>query len=300
MCSRTLFLAACFAAGLTACQPVPQPFSHTETGDSAALDLPDSGGIVVLKLADAPPATAAALAEAMAAALAERNIPAGTGNGNSRSYFLQGDVEDDGRDAAIVWTLHDPQGAIVDTVRQSIEGTPVEPWAQAEPGLMHRLARQVATQIAALVQISAPNENVLPAVFIAEVTGAPGTGNRQLANAVRRHLRALGLDVVEAGTENHVTVRGTVTVAPPSAGQQQATLDWRVVDSGQLEVGKIVQSNPVAAGSLDDSWGAIADIAARAAAEGIDALIRQVDWRTRDPAPAAPESGSAERANGRR
>ncbi|MEK9662216.1 MAG: hypothetical protein VW644_10860, partial [Alphaproteobacteria bacterium] len=63
--------------------------------------------------------------------------------------------------------------------------------------------------------------------------------------------------------------------------RQQASLDWRVIANDGVEIGKITQSNPVAAGSLDGSWGEIADIAAQGAAQGIDALIRKIDWRRR-------------------
>ena len=300
MCFRRVFATAWLLAGLAACQPVPQPFSHTATGNGASLDLPDSGGIVVLELADAPPATAAAMADAMVAALARRNVPAGSGSGNSLSHFLQGSVEDDGRNAAIVWTLYDPQGSVVDSLRQSIEGTPVDAWARAEPQLMERLADAVAAQVAALVQTTAPQENPLPALHVAEVAGAPGAGNRQLGNALRRQLAALGLTVVDTPGALDLTVRGTVTVSPPTGGQQQTTLDWRVVDAEQTEVGKIVQSNPVAAGSLDGSWGDIAGIAARGAAEGIAALVRQVDWRSRETAASTPADRNTNGADGRR
>lgn len=300
MWSRARLFLLALAALLAACQPVPQPFSHVETGDSVLLDLPDSGGIVVLELADAPPAAATGLANAMATALARRNVPAGTGSGNSRSHFLQGSIEDDGRDAAIVWTLQDPHGEIVETMRQSIEGTPIEPWANGDPALMERLAERAAPQIAALVQGRVPVENVLPGVRILPVAGAPGAGNRQLAYALRRHLAAFGHEIVEDAGQQDIVVRGTVAVSPPSNGRQQATLDWRVLDHEGKEVGKIMQSNPVAAGSLDGSWGEIADIAARGAAEGIDALIRRIDWRQRETGGAASENGRLPSQTGRR
>lgn len=283
--------------GIAACQPVPQPFSHVVTGSTAQLDLPDSGGIVVLALTEAPPLTAAALAQAMVTALVSRNIPASNGSGNSRSYFLQGSVEDDGRDAAIAWTLYDPQGGVIETVRQSIEGTPVRAWAEARPALMERLADQAAPLIAALIQTGVPSENPLPAVHIIPVTGAPGAGNRQLGIALRRHLSALGLRLIDAAGAQDVTVSGTVAVTPPADGRQQATLDWRIIDANGAEIGKISQSNPVAAGSLDGHWGSTADNAAAGAAQGVDALIRQIDWRARQGRNSAPQTPATAGSN---
>lgn len=291
---------ALLAASLAACQPVPQPFSHVETGSGVPLELPDSGGIVVLEPAAAPPATAAALAEAMAASLAALNVPAGTGSGNSQSHFLQGSVEDDGRNAAILWTLYDPQGTIVDTVRQSIEGTPVDAWARAEPALMRRLADAAAPQIAALVQDAVPDENLQPALVIGGVTGASDAGNRQLGTALRRHLAAFGQKIAETPGPQAVSVVGTVTVDPPAGGQQRVTLLWRVVDAAGVEVGRISQANPVPAGSLDGTWGNIADFAAQAAAEGIAALVRRIDWRSRDAAGPAVRPADADATGARR
>jgi hypothetical protein len=282
--SRRHLLALLIGLAGTACQPVPQPFSHTETGSMAPLDLPDSGGIVVFETAAAPAATATALAEAMAKALADRNVPAATGTGNSQSHFLQSGIEDDGQNAAIVWSLYDPAGALTGTVRQSIEGTPIDSWVQADPALMTRLAVEVAPQIAALVQGSVPDENTLPALRVAEISGAPGRGNQQLRFALERHLAAFGQRLTAQTGPQVLNVTGTVTVDPPSEGQQRATLDWRVIDANGVEVGKIVQSNPVTAGSLDGSWGNVADFAAQEAAAGINDLVRRINWRAVPPA----------------
>jgi hypothetical protein len=298
--SRFRILSIVLLCGMVACQPVPQPFSHVETGRTAPLDLPDSAGIVVLDVADAPPSTSAALSRAMAAALAERNVPATTRSGNRQSHFLQGAIEDDGRDAAIVWSLYDADGDLVDSVRQSIEGTPVDAWARADAALMANLAKQSAPHIAALVQSGVPVENTTPALFVADVSGAPGQGNQQLQSALRRHLSAAGLVLSAHPTADTLTVTGTVEVGPVTGDRQQATLEWRVIDGKQVEVGKIRQSNPVAAGSLDGSWGQVADIAAQGAAEGINNLVRRIDWIDRDSEKSAAESGPSAPENARR
>lgn len=286
---RQFFPIALLVASLSACQPLPQPFSHTETGRTAPLDLPDSGGIVVLEVAEAPPATSAALAQAMAEALAERNVPAGTGTGNRNSHFLQGSVEKDGRNTVIVWTLYNPQGDIVKSVRKSLRGVPVNQWSEAQPELMTRIAREAAPAIAGLLQGISPDENIIPPLYVAEVTGAPGLGNRQLRGAVRRHLDAAGLEIANTPGSNRLTVVGLVTVSPATRGQQMATLEWRVIDEENAEVGKISQSNPIAEGSLDGSWGPVADFAGQGAAQGVNALVRRIKWRTDKAVKAEPD-----------
>lgn len=302
-CSRSriavLALGALASTLPVACQPVLQPFSHTETGETAPLDLPDSGGVVLLGVKHAPPVVSNGLTMALVEALAARDIPAFTTSGNRRSHYLEGLVLDDGRDAAIVWTLRDPEQNIVDTLRQPIEGTPVADWSSGSAALMRRLAEETAPRVAAFVQSGAAAENVVPPLYVAEVTGAPGSGNRQLRNALRRHLGTAGLTLAD-GPSGGLTVFGTVSVGPPDAGQQMANLEWRVVDAANAEVGKIAQSNPVVAGSLDGSWGALADAAAQGAAQGITALVRSIDWAGAKigaavPANALPSTARAPR-----
>ena len=68
-------------------------------------------------------------------------------------------------------------------------------------------------------------------------------------------------------------VAGTVKLDPPVAGQQLIAIDWAVLFPDLKEIGTIRQRNAVPAGSLDGSWGRIADLIAQAAAPEVAGLI---------------------------
>src|SRR3546814_18278650 len=63
---------------VTACVPLPRPFKpESKNPDNPLLQLPDSGGVVVAPLQDAPPA-AGPFAELLAESLLRVGIPAST------------------------------------------------------------------------------------------------------------------------------------------------------------------------------------------------------------------------------
>ena len=61
---------------------------------------------------------------------------------------------------------------------------------------------------------------------------------------------------VEAGYE----VVGNVDIGPPVNGRQRARISWIVNTISGEEVGKAIQENVIAAGSLNRSWGKVAEI----------------------------------------
>ena len=79
------------ALAIAGCQPVPQPFQPgtAQKTSNPLLDLPDRSGVVVRPVAGMPGESGRALAEEMATALIDRNLPAFTGNGNRSSLILR-------------------------------------------------------------------------------------------------------------------------------------------------------------------------------------------------------------------
>src|SRR5690348_5824027 len=74
---------------LAACQPLPHPFAG-DVPPAALLSPRDSAGIYVAPVAGAPAPVAGDIAEAMAAALRDADIPASTRGRNKGSYELRG------------------------------------------------------------------------------------------------------------------------------------------------------------------------------------------------------------------
>lgn len=112
-----------------------------------------------------------------------------------------------------------------------------------------------------------------PSFLVRNVEGAPGDGNKALVSAITAALRGKDLTVTEDPRQAGYEVVGKVDVGPAVNGRQRARITWAVNTIGGQEVGKAVQENVVAAGSLDGSWGQVAVLVTSAAANGIQQLF---------------------------
>ena len=267
------------ALAVIGCQPVPRPFEGIPPPDPALLRLDDRGGVVVLPIADAPPAVAEGLALAIAAGLRAKNVPAVTRGGNRESAFLQGRIDDPGHDAAIVWELFAGDASLIGAYRQPIEGTALVDWAVGESRLMAALAQASVGPIIVLMQGDLPPESALPRIILTQVTGAPGDGNESLALAMRTAL-AGSVELLNTGTAA-MRLEGKVRLGQAVKERQSVEISWVVRDSTGQELGLVSQSNSVAAGSLDSQWRGIAVTAAEWAAVGILELLDEVQLRRR-------------------
>ena len=109
--------------------------------------------------------------------------------------------------------------------------------------------------------------------FVPNVTGAPGDGRISLTSALQRELSRNGMSLATGTGANTYRVEGAVAVGEAKDGKQPIKIDWNVKDPGGKSVGTVSQKNEIAAGALDGAWGATADAAAAAAAQGILKLI---------------------------
>ncbi|MGA8435783.1 MAG: hypothetical protein WB713_13550, partial [Methyloceanibacter sp.] len=110
-------------------------------------------------------------------------------------------------------------------------------------------------------------------VLVTPVAGAPGDGTVSLTAAIKKRLYAKGVKLATVPTGNTYTVKGIVSVTDGSGGKQSIRIDWQVLDPSGKRVGTVSQQNNIPKGSLDGPWGAIADAAAGAAADGIVKLL---------------------------
>ncbi len=127
------------------------------------------------------------------------------------------------------------------------------------------------------VEESRPNQSkgeIIRAVSVLLVTGGDNSGNAELTAAMRNELTQTGWPVLEEARKDALAVEGKVNLSEPVAGQQTVSITWLVkTPSGKL-LGDISQTNTIPTGSLDQSWGENAQLAAKAAAEGIVKLIQ--------------------------
>jgi hypothetical protein len=113
-----------------------------------------------------------------------------------------------------------------------------------------------------------PLTAVVPAV-----KGAPGDGSTSLTTAIQRELQNKGLSLLERPTPASYRVEGNVTLGASREGKQAIQIEWVVRDPGGKKLGTVSQKNDIPEGSLDGSWGRVADQAAGAAVQGILKLL---------------------------
>ncbi len=269
------------------CQPLPHPLADDAPPPGAAILTPrDGAGIVVQPIAGVAEPVGSSIADALAEALQDADVPASTQTASKASYVLVGTAEEGspagGRvTVALHWELRDHDGATIGTHQQTIEA-PLADWREGQPALLTRLAKSAAPAIAELLQDEGATAVAgdEPSIIVRPVTGAPGDGSRTLARAMRAVLRKANLAVADtdkpADAAKAFTVDGNVIMAKAAGGKQKIQVTWSLFDPTGAQIGQVNQENAVAAGSLDGAWGDVAYAVAQAAGGGIVALIEHL------------------------
>ena len=260
---------------LAGCQPLPHPFADAQLPpDAPILQVPDTVGILVEPVAHAP--ADAALAQAMATALQDREIPADTHAANRQSYHLSGDaaatrVVAGSAMVEIDWTLRNAKGEAVGTDHQ--RGTvAAADWTGGSPEILAPLGKAEAPRIAAMIQEAPPVErNPGRQIFIRPTEGAPGDGRAALPRSLGFLLNRAGVKTTpDSQTVDAVVVAPIVELASKGQGQQHVRVVWHIYRPDGTEAGQVSQENDIPAGSLDGAWG---DIGMAVATAGVDQIM---------------------------
>jgi hypothetical protein len=255
----------------------------------------------------APPNIAKQFAQELAAAGSDNKLtitPDGTGSPYTLKGYLVATSERKGAKISYILDITDTKGQRVGRVsgEQLIaRRSGADPWSGVDSAALHSLAVMIAPQVAASMSgggstppaasepsprpapsASAPETAAAPpaarpkgpvTTIVAPVSGAPGDGTKSLTAAIKKRLYAKGVKLATVQTGNTYTVKGTVSVTDGSGGKQSIRIDWQVLDPNGKRLGTVSQQNNIPKGSLDGPWGAIADAAAGAAADGIVKLL---------------------------
>jgi len=254
----------------------------------------------------APPNIAKQFAQELAAAGSDNKLtitPDGTGSPYTLKGYLVASSEKKGAKISYILDITDTKGQRVGRVsgEQLIAGrSGADPWSGVNSAALHSLAIMIAPQLAASMSgggspppsasspAPAPSASTgapapsTPAgstakgpvtTIVAPVSGAPGDGTKSLTAAIKKRLYAKGVKLATVQTGNTYTVKGIVSVTDGSGGKQSIRIDWQVLDPNGKRVGTVSQQNNIPKGSLDGPWGAVADAAAGAAADGIVKLL---------------------------
>jgi hypothetical protein len=266
-----VILTAALLLGLGACAPLPHPFEDDKLGPHAPLlSKPDALGVVVGPVQGAAD-SAPAIAGAMALALQDSEVPASVEAGNSRSYHLVGTaVAAAGSPGTydIAWSMRDAAGK--ELGRESGRVV-LPPGADPDAAALAVPMRAVAPKLAALIQDSAPDEQ-LPTrhLLVREIQGAPGDGGKALKRSLVFLLKRSGIPLTDdAQHPDTVAVAAAVETHPAAAGQDHIKIMWHVLKPDGSEAGVITQENDVPHTIVTGQWGDMAMAVADAAAPDI-------------------------------
>jgi hypothetical protein len=253
----------------------------------------------------APPNITEQLTQSLVDAGKDRKLTLTPGSGgapfNLRGYLVA-TREKKGSKISYIWDVSDANGKRVARVsgEEVISSRPGgDPWEGVDSAALRSLAAKITAQLAdsmsggrgADVATTSPDpgRSAPPAkppaaapvpdaprevmALVAPVSGAPGDGQKSLTAALKKRLFAGGVKLASAASRNVYTVKGSVSMAEASGGKQSIRIDWQVLDPNGKKLGTVSQQNMIPKGSLDGPWGAIADAAAGAAADGIIKLL---------------------------
>ncbi len=111
------------------------------------------------------------------------------------------------------------------------------------------------------------------AAVVPAVTGAPGDGGTSLTAAIQRELTTKGVALADRPNPSAYRVEGAVLLGAAREGKQPIQIEWVVRNPSGVKLGTVSQKNDIPEGSLDGSWGKVADQAASAAVQGILKLL---------------------------
>jgi hypothetical protein len=134
-------------------------------------------------------------------------------------------------------------------------------------------ARPAGKKALASVQTTTGSIGKDVTAVVPAVTGAPGDGGTSLTAAIQRELQTKGVALADRPNPSAYRVEGAVLLGAAREGKQAIQIEWVVRNPSGVKLGTVSQKNDIPEGSLDGSWGKVADQAANAAVQGILKLL---------------------------
>jgi hypothetical protein len=288
---------------LAACGSLPRPFEGRPGSLATQLAQPPPARLAVPVPTNALLSDEAsqAYAEAVADALQQQEVPAVVDIARSGDWRLAVTAELRGDKVVPIFAVLDPNGQ----QRGATEGGSVDAalWADGTKPTLEKAAAAAAPALAELLtsieaarRLSDPNSlaNRPARIQVKTVTGAPGDGNHSLTRQIRLQLPQVGELVQDKAAGADFVVEGQVHIAAGAGGMQRVEIQWIVSDMRGAELGRVVQLNEVAPGTLDKVWGDVALVVAQEAAGGIrDVITNQTGPRASTQATPAKPAAAA-------
>ncbi len=286
-----LVLALVLALGLTlgACTALPKPFQRADAPPEVLARAKGGTGVRVALPEGTTEPMAKLIAQSVAKALADKDIPATVGVGGKLRYALLGRVVAGGGASAsaptrIEWRLVDRGNEPFFAFNHDVEGSSWE-WEWGSPKVIQRIGAEAAQLVAqavapadkALVAVAAPTRGV----WVKPLQGAPGDGDVSLTRAMRFALMGAKVAVTSDRAAARHILEGQVTLGRAVGKSQPVEIVWTVLYPDGGDVGRAVQRNAVPLGTFEGRWGETASIIAAAAIPGIKSVLDRAEETVR-------------------
>lgn len=277
--------------------------------------LPNVGDVRVSVDSNLPESLSNSLINNMIKSLWAASIPASTGTNFTPRYFLNGQLKvsyppaSDAEWIELIWILSNAKGQRIGAFDRRFSGDRAG-WLFLDKDLLGDLITDIGKDVVQLVYaqqkpklsnlkelsevpqmgdkaernlaISSPDKlydsdvfKHIPKIFLAEIIGAPGDGNKSLYRNMQRSMLAAGVTVVSERSQSAYLVKGFVNVSPSYNGANDVSITWLVATKEGQKLGKVSQKNRILAGFLHGRWGDIAHIAAQGGSRGIIDILEQ-------------------------
>lgn len=265
---------------MTACQPVPQPFSSQDPATKHPLSAPHTqAGVLVRAVTGAPHPVR--LAQAVSQAFTRKDVIASASAANPASWLLTARAETTVIDTSLThqrltieWFLTDTRSRPIAQHHQTLTVATSE-WQTGTPHLMRTIAEGA---VAALAPFFADTRAPIAPhriLTVHDIVGAPGDGAISLRRAIGFTLQKRGYRLADGITDDGIVITGTVRVSHSGQAGDDITITWTALTPDGTELGHVAQRNRVPAGSLSGAWGITALRIAQAAAPGLARLLER-------------------------
>ncbi len=279
------------AAGIAgACQPLPQPFqadSRTKATDALIRPIGEAS-LFIPPIAGLPAGPDAALAEALAKALNDKDVPASASGRNRLTSVLSVAVETRGSGTIWRWEERAPDGSLQTGDSRSL-GVAAAKLTSEDSGTLKQIAIVMAEAISAKLNENAIAEaqiELKPATLaVKECEGAPGDGNRALRQAMREILILGGKTPLPDTAGADYVIGCEVKVWQDSPDSERVTIEWVLLGADGSRLGNVKQANRIPRGQLARAWGNTAHIIAQGGWQGLSEII---ETRQRGKPPLRP------------
>ena len=264
------------AIWLAACGDIPRPLApETKPLTESLLLPPDRAGVLVTPIVGLPGEAGETLAEALAEALRNADVPADTRARNAGSLLLVSAVRasDDGARRLEV-DLYRPDGTraarYVAALPRAVAPSSRDAWGEPAREVAEAMIAALSTPVG---RVAGPAKSLV----IGAISGPPPAEANILARALAYNLQRARVAVAEAPNEGALQLAGEVAVAPKNRLERRLRVRWVVRHPDGSVVGDVQQENDVPVALLERAWPEIALAIAEGAADGIANLVRQSD-----------------------